>query len=91
MAQPIARHSQAVEHSFGVFGREAIFRLRFVVKSYEELLFPSIGFLADVLNGRSDDVPPVGYSTVQVVAVLEFCFGVQMILGQRLLVGFQRL
>jgi hypothetical protein len=32
-------------------------------------------------------VPPVRYPTVQVVAVVEFCFGVQMVLSQRLVVA----
>jgi hypothetical protein len=34
-----------------------------------------------VLNRRSDDVPPVGYATVQVVAVVELAFRVEVIVG----------
>jgi putative IMPACT (imprinted ancient) family translation regulator len=61
--------------------------LRFVVKSYVELLFPSIGLLADVLDRCSDDVPPAGDAGVQVVAVVELGLRVEVVLDQRFLVG----
>jgi hypothetical protein len=51
------------------------------------LLFPAVGLLADVLDRRGADVPPTRYAMIRVVVVVELSLRVQVILGQRFLVG----
>jgi hypothetical protein len=56
-----------------------------------ELLFPTVSLLPDVLNSDSDEVPPARDAAVHVVAVVELCLRVQVVLGQRLLVTLELL
>ena len=53
------------------------------LKPEEKLLFPVIGFLADVADRGDLHMPPKCSSCVEVVSVDELHLGVQMVLGER--------
>jgi hypothetical protein len=69
----------------------AVFDFGLVVRAEKVLLFPLVGFFADVEDLESNDVPPFGPTTIKEIAVEEFRFGPQVILGQRFGVGRQRI
>ena len=53
------------------------------------MLFPAIGFLADIIDLRRLHMAPARRTPIAIIAIFEFCLWSQMVLGERLGVGFQ--
>jgi hypothetical protein len=54
------------------------------------LLLPPVGLFADVEDLCGDDMPAFGPSAIEKIAVVELCFGSEMVLSQRLGIGDER-
>jgi hypothetical protein len=54
------------------------------VHAEEELLFPAICFLADIVDLCRLNMAAAGRATIAIITIFEFCLGPQMVLGERL-------
>ena len=69
--------------------RHAVFDLGFRIGAQMELLFPSIGFLADQMATARLDMASPGDAGIDIGAAKEFCLGVEVIAQQALGIGFE--